>query len=99
MPSHHLPDYDQPTFAQYVRETRAWLLNNRAFISQDINKELNANSPREYKPVHPNGGAVLLVHGLGDSPYSFIDIAQHLAQQGTWSEPYCYRAMAASLQI
>ncbi|MEZ9465093.1 alpha/beta hydrolase, partial [Vibrio splendidus] len=35
-----------------------------------------------YQPVSPNGKAVLLVHGLGDSPYSFKDIATHLAEQG-----------------
>jgi alpha-beta hydrolase superfamily lysophospholipase len=33
------------------------------------------------KNENPNGKALVLVHGLGDSPYSFRDIANHLAEQ------------------
>jgi len=77
-----LPSYSQDNFQQYINETREWLLANRVFKTDDIEKELQANLPFELTPKNPNGDAVLLVHGLGDSPYSFIDIAEHLASQG-----------------
>ena len=77
-----LPNYTQDNFQQYVDETKQWLLDHRVFKTGDIEKELKANLPYELTPEHPNGDAVLLVHGLGDSPYSYIDIAQHLVSQG-----------------
>ena len=40
------------------------------------------NMPFELIPSQPTNKAVLLVHGLGDSPYSFSDVAQSLKQQG-----------------
>jgi len=52
------------------------------FKTDDIEKELQVNLPFELIPEKPNGDAVLLVHGLGDSPYSFSDVAQHLASKG-----------------
>lgn len=80
--SQTLPEYTQPTFEQYTKETREWLSENRVFIGKDKNRELAANMPTEYLPSQPNGEAVLLVHGLGDSPYSFKDVATHLSEQG-----------------
>ena len=80
--SSSLPNYQQATFEEYAKETRIWLKQNRVFVSSNETLELDANSPTEYKPQQPNGQAVLLVHGLGDSPYSFIDIAKHLQQNG-----------------
>ncbi|WP_220149658.1 alpha/beta hydrolase [Psychromonas sp. B3M02] len=77
-----LPSFSQDTFKQYISETRAWLLTHRVFKTDDVEKELRANLPFELIPENPNGDAVLLVHGLGDSPYSFIDIADHLVSQG-----------------
>jgi len=77
-----LPNYSQQNFQQYIEETKQWLLDNRVFKSDDIEKELQANLPFELIPENPNGDAVLLVHGLGDSPYSFTDVAQHLVSQG-----------------
>ena len=77
-----LPRYSQDSFQQYIDETEQWLLKNRVFKSDDVEKELQANLPFELIPENPNGDAVLLVHGLGDSPYSFTDIAQHLVSQG-----------------
>lgn len=44
--------------------------------------ELEANLPKEYRPEHPDGRGLLLVHGLGDSPWSFSDIAASLARDG-----------------
>ncbi|MEZ9337425.1 alpha/beta hydrolase [Vibrio splendidus] len=80
--SPNLPEYQQDSFKAYVNETQDWLLKNRVFITEDKQLEVQLNSPTEYKPTSPNGKAVLLVHGLGDSPYSFKDIATHLAEQG-----------------
>ncbi|MEL0629574.1 alpha/beta hydrolase [Psychromonas aquatilis] len=77
-----LPSYSQDDFQQYIDQTKQWLLENRVFKTDDIEKELQANLPFELIPEQPNGEAVILVHGLGDSPYSFTDIAQHLVAQG-----------------
>ena len=77
-----LPKYDQASFSVYVTDTKQWLEENRLFMTQDKESELLDVLPREYKPQHPNGQGVLLVHGLGDTPYSFINIAEHLADKG-----------------
>ncbi|MEL0659707.1 alpha/beta fold hydrolase [Psychromonas arctica] len=80
--SESLPNYSQHNFQQYITETKEWLLAHRVFKTDDIEKELQANLPFELIPENPNGDAVLLVHGLGDSPYSFTDVAKHLVSQG-----------------
>lgn len=77
-----LPNYSQASFGEYINETQAWLESNRVFLTQDKYTELGLVAPQEFRPQQPNGQGVLLVHGLGDSPYSFIDIATHLAEQG-----------------
>lgn len=82
VPSDSLPNYSQSSFQQYVDETKQWLTEHRIFKSNNLEKELSVNLPFEIKPNKPNGKGVLLVHGLGDSPFSFIDVAQHLADQG-----------------
>ncbi|AMO55169.1 esterase [Endozoicomonas montiporae] len=83
------PAYNQTTFHDYINDTREWLSHNRAFITQNKRLELDSNSPFELAPVKNNPSdktaptkGILLVHGLGDSPYSFVDIAPLLAQQG-----------------
>ncbi|MGV2987726.1 alpha/beta hydrolase [Vibrio sp. E150_011] len=86
-----LPRFDQPTFDAYLTETRTWLMENRDFKTPDHQTELNLNSPFELIPDKPNGEAVLLVHGLGDSPYSFHDVAHHLVNKG-----YLVRAVLLS---
>ena len=80
--SGELPTYQQDSFDRYQEETQQWLASHRIFVSEDHQKEIELNSPTEYQPDQPNGEAVLLVHGLGDSPYSFHDVATYLAQQG-----------------
>ncbi|MCW7554395.1 alpha/beta fold hydrolase [Endozoicomonas gorgoniicola] len=81
------PAYDQSTFAGYINDTRTWLEANRAFITHNKTLELDSNSPFELLPASnttttTTKKGILLVHGLGDSPYSFVDIAPVLAQQG-----------------
>ncbi|MDN2481810.1 alpha/beta hydrolase [Vibrio agarivorans] len=80
--SEALPDYNQSRFAYYQQETRDWLLEHRVFMTKDKERELSLIMPQEFTPTTPNGEAVLLVHGLGDSPFSFKDIGRHLASKG-----------------
>lgn len=69
-------------FELYIEETSRWITKNRVFRSADPALEVTLNSPFEIKPTDPNGQAILLIHGLSDSPYSFNDIAHSLSQQG-----------------
>ena len=74
-------NYIQPSFDQYVETTTEWLEENRAFITDDHQKELAMNAP--YSKGDPTSDkAILLAHGLGDSPFSFSDISSSLAEQG-----------------
>jgi esterase/lipase len=77
-----LAPYEQESFDAYLEETKLWLLENRHFVSNDKQKELDAVMPFELVPDNPNGAGILLVHGLSDSPYSFVDMAPILAEQG-----------------
>lgn len=79
-----IADYD--TFAQYLKQTEQYLAQNRYFVTEDPAAEINANLPFELKPETsdrkmPRKG-ILLIHGLGDSPWSFSDIGPALAAQG-----------------
>jgi esterase/lipase len=77
-----LAPYSQSNFNQYIKQTAKWLDETRVFHGAGYDAEMKAVSPYRLIPNHPNGQGVLLVHGLGDSPYSFIDIAPVLAEQG-----------------
>ena len=72
----------QTTFAAYAEDARVWVAEHRPFVTEDRAFELTANLPREYRPAEPDGRGVLLVHGLGDSPWSFSDLAVSLSEQG-----------------
>ncbi|WP_394168062.1 alpha/beta hydrolase [Photobacterium piscicola] len=74
-------DYLQPTFTDYLKVTKSWLTQHRSFISTDHERELSMNMPFERGNKHSNK-AILLVHGLGDSPHSFSDLASTFAAQG-----------------
>ncbi len=74
--------YTQSSFEQYVDETRAWLDETRVFHGAGYQVEMDVVSPYRLLPDNPNGEGILLVHGLGDSPYSFVDIAPYLAKHG-----------------
>ncbi|GEA60746.1 lipoprotein [Vibrio comitans NBRC 102076] len=77
-----LSPYAQASFEQYVVETQNWMKAERNFLTDNQELEIALNSPQEYQPQQSNGEAILLVHGLGDSPYSFNDIATHLSDKG-----------------
>ncbi|MGR4069786.1 lysophospholipase [Halomonas sp. LR3S48] len=81
-PSDSLPPYDQDSFDQYVRDTRAWIAENRAFLSDDHNLEIQLNTPFELRPDKPAKRGILFVHGLGASPWYFSDIATAMADDG-----------------
>ncbi|TDF37367.1 alpha/beta fold hydrolase [Alteromonadaceae bacterium M269] len=70
------------SYEEYVQSTGTWLAQNRVFVTDDKTTELKANTPYALIPRKPNGKGVLLIHGLGDSPYSFVDIGRELANRG-----------------
>lgn len=72
------------TFAEYAVEVKKMVADNRHFLTEDSQAEILANSPFEVRPenVESSEKGVILVHGLGDSPYSFVDVASALAEQG-----------------
>ena len=72
----------QSSFSAYQQQTRQWLDGHRRFVSQNRQAELTWNAPQEWQPAGKPRGGILLVHGLGDSPYSFADIAPRLAAKG-----------------
>lgn len=71
-----------PGFAEYQQQTIAWMQAHRAFQTPDHAAEIAWNAPREWRPTGIPKKAILLVHGLGDSPWSFNDIGPQLASQG-----------------
>lgn len=70
------------SFADYQQQALQRLTEGRAFRGERAPEEAQLNAPREWRPTGPIRGGVLLVHGLGDSPWSFTDIGQALARQG-----------------
>lgn len=82
--SESLPPYDQPVFQQYVDETREWVEKNRYFLTTARETELAVNTPFELRPSQADrpGRGILLVHGLGDSPGYFKDVAEVLVREG-----------------
>lgn len=72
----------QASFSEYQQDTLRWVQDNRHF--QTLNKplELAWNTPSESRPVAAYRKGILLVHGLGDGPGSFIDIIPALTRQG-----------------
>ena len=78
----------QTTFDSYAIQAKAYVAERRHFVTEDHVAEIEGNSPFEIRPKNPNGQAVLMIHGLGDSPWTFTDIGKSLADQG-----YLVRAM------
>lgn len=75
------------SFEDYRRETIQHIQAGRHFQLADHDAELTWNTPQEWRPASSEKGSyprkgILLVHGLGDSPWSFRDLGQPLAMQG-----------------
>ena len=68
----------QSSFAAYREDTLAWVSARRKFVSGDHAAELRWNTPSETLPRDGKVGTrgILLIHGLGDSPWSFVDQAR-----------------------
>ena len=79
-----LADGETPreSFDAYRQQTVALIRAQRNFQTDDHQAELDWNAPREWRPAGTVRGGILLVHGLGDSPWSFHDVGQMLAAQG-----------------
>nr|WP_298689901.1 alpha/beta fold hydrolase [uncultured Dongia sp.] len=77
------PVHTPASFAAYQAETRELVAERRTFQSDDRAAELDYNTPREWRPLGEKPQrAILLAHGLGDSPFSFSDIGPALAGKG-----------------
>ena len=81
------PNIGSVPFSIYQSKTIKEIKANRVFQSSDTAMELQWNAPQEWKPVSIEQGekpkkGILFVHGLGDSPWSFHDIAKQLANDG-----------------
>ncbi|MEI7202082.1 alpha/beta fold hydrolase [Pectobacterium parvum] len=72
----------QTSFERYQQDTTRWVEQHRAFQTTDKQLELRWNTPSETRPTSQPHKAILLVHGLGDSPGSFTDITPQLVEQG-----------------
>lgn len=73
---------EQSSFAEYRQQTIEWMQQHRAFQTNDHAAELEWNAPHEWQPAGTPKSGILLVHGLGDSPWSFNDVGTTLAAQG-----------------
>jgi len=74
-------------FDEYRRGVLAHLRAHRDFQLADRDAELAWNAPAEWLPPAPAAErratrGILLVHGLGDSPWSFHDLGPALAAHG-----------------
>ncbi len=72
----------QSSFEEYEAETRAWIAEKRHFVMKDHEKELDYHTPFEIYPNRKPDKGILLIHGLGDSPWTYRDLAPKLAEQG-----------------
>jgi esterase/lipase len=72
----------QDSFSRYSEETRQFIAAHRHFQTDDHAAEVGFNAPFERRPATTPRKGIVLVHGLGDSPWSFVDIADVLARQG-----------------
>lgn len=81
--SNNIASYQFDTFSEYVSYTKTWLNDHRRSTALgDHHAEVLANSPFELQPEGEIKGAILLVHGLGDSPFTFKEFATTLIKKG-----------------
>ena len=76
------PPWGQETFAQYASQTRNFVSFRRKILGDRPLEEIAWNSPAEWRPKGKSRKGVLLIHGLGDSPFSFVDLGPALAEMG-----------------
>ncbi|NLS13445.1 alpha/beta fold hydrolase [Vibrio sp. SM6] len=88
-PEHPLLQSSEPqypteyeSFAQYRHQAYQMVKRHRYFLTANYDQELAANVPYQVMPNAVAKKGVLLIHGLGDSPFSFVDISNRLAQEG-----------------
>jgi len=74
------------SFEAYQSASKNWLTANRVFLTDNKTQEVQFNAPFElaanFKIENEKSKGILLVHGLGDSPYYLSDIAEELNKQG-----------------
>ncbi|MEZ8688362.1 alpha/beta hydrolase [Vibrio splendidus] len=72
------------SFSEYQQTVQAWLEENRVFLQDDHAAELSYNTPFEIMLNQANSvkKGIIFVHGLGDSPWSFVDVAKEFADDG-----------------
>lgn len=75
-------NYLQDNFEEYVTASREWLRENRSFITNDHELEVDMNAPFILRSDSHTDKAILLTHGLGDSAFYFQDLAKSLSKQG-----------------
>lgn len=68
-------------FDSYLEQVQYYIEDNRVFVGNDKKKEVLMNMPFECGREFTDRG-LLLVHGLGDSPFFFRDIANVLCEGG-----------------
>ncbi|MFD1704578.1 alpha/beta hydrolase [Methylopila henanensis] len=70
------------SFETHRRDALDGMERRRAFQGSGPARELAWNAPMEWRPRGRPRAGVLLVHGLGDSPWTFRDIGAALAARG-----------------
>jgi esterase/lipase len=69
-------------FSAYQQAVATWLSGHRQATGPDKRWEVQINTPFECGVGNTKG--VLFIHGLGDSPYFFHDVAEHLCERNVW---------------
>lgn len=70
-------------FSEYLTRMRKIISDGRLDLTGDDAKDIvDENAPFELIPKKPNGKAVILTHGLYDSPFSMRDLAYYFVQEG-----------------
>jgi esterase/lipase len=69
-------------FTTYQQAVADWLSAHRQSTGFEPGWEVQINTPFECGVGNTKG--VLFIHGLGDSPYFFHDVAEHLCERNVW---------------